>query len=413
MSYIYSILKYLLIKEQYIKYYKVLNIDKEYKELVNIYRIIDKLHNKFTLDSYSIDDLELFFFDSYPLLKSSDKEVYASIFESIRSTETSEVIVQRSLEESLRRSLASKLADAAFQVSQGKESDIQTIYKELVSLQENQTPLDQVSTSEFVTDNLEELYNETVATPGLRWRLKTLNDMLGSLRKGDFGFVFARPETGKTTFLASEITYMASQATGPILWINNEETGTKVMTRCYQAALGLSLTELYSNRTKAQQDYQDQTGNRIKIFDSASTSKTDVERLCREHKPSLVVFDQIDKVKGFINDREDLRLGSIYTWARELAKEYCPVIGICQADGTAEGVKWLTMGHVANAKTAKQAEADWILGIGKSNDDGMEYVRCLHLSKNKLQGDTDTIPELRHGKMNVLIQPEIGRYKDI
>ena len=85
-------------------------------------------------------------------------------------------------------------------------------------------------------------------------------------------------------------------------------------------------------------------------------------KLCSKYNPSLLVVDQIDKITGFDNDREDLRLGSIYQWFRELAKDYCPVVGICQADGTGEGVKWLTMGHVANAKTAKQAEARRIRG---------------------------------------------------
>ncbi|MCL5460081.1 hypothetical protein M3M33_15700, partial [Loigolactobacillus coryniformis] len=83
-----------------------------------------------------------------------------------------------------------------------------------------------------------------------------------------------------------------------------------------------------------------------------------IEDLCSKYSPSLVVIDQIDKVKGFTGDREDLKLGAIYQWARELAKTHCPVIGVCQADGTAEGVKWLNMGHVTSAKTTKQAEAD-------------------------------------------------------
>ncbi len=61
-----------------------------------------------------------------------------------------------------------------------------------------------------------------------------------------------------------------------------------------------------------------------------------------------------------------------------------PVIAVCQADGSGEGVKWLNMGNVANAKTSKQAEADWILGIGKTNDEGLEYMRHFCISKNKL-----------------------------
>ena len=71
------------------------------------------------------------------------------------------------------------------------------------------------------------------------------------------------------------------------------------------------------------------------------------------------------------------------------------------------------MGHVANAKTAKQAEADWILGIGKQNTDGYENIRYLHLSKNKLLGDEDTDPNLRHGKCEVLLNASIARYGDL
>jgi hypothetical protein len=126
-----------------------------------------------------------------------------------------------------------------------------------------------------------------------------------------------------------------------------------------------------------------------------------------------VIFDQIDKIKGFAADREDLRLGAIYVWARELAKMYCPVIGVCQADGQAENVKWLTMEHVSNAKTSKQAEADWILGIGKIHAEGADYSRYLNISKNKLLGDPDTVADFRHGRFETYIEPQIARYVDV
>ncbi len=240
--------------------------------------------------------------------------------------------------------------------------------------------------------------------------------MLGSLRKGDFGFIYARPETGKTTFLASEITFFAeqlSETSGPILWFNNEEQGSKVMLRCIQSSLGISQAELFSNINHYQAAFDSKGGQRIKIFDSANIHRRQVEQLCKELNPALVVFDQIDKVKGFTDDREDLRLGAIYIWSRELAKSYCPIIGVCQADASGEGKRWLTMENVANAKTAKQAEADWILGIGKTHDTALEYVRHFHLSKNKLSGDADTEPEMRHGKADVLIKPLIARYEDM
>lgn len=222
--------------------------------------------------------------------------------------------------------------------------------------------------------------------------------------------------TGKTTFLASEVTFMCTQLSdedGPILWLANEEPGVNVKLRVYQAFFGIDLVTLMSDIPKWSAKFVKESKGKIKILDKAIIHKGTVEKLCKKYKPSLLIADQIDKITGFDNDREDLRLGSIYQWFRELAKTYCPVIGICQADGTGEGVKWLTMGHVANAKTAKQAEADWILGIGKQNAEGYDSIRYLHLSKNKLLGDHDTDPNLRHGKQEALIEPQSARYKDI
>jgi hypothetical protein len=206
---------------------------------------------------------------------------------------------------------------------------------------------------------------------------------------------------------------MAPQAQSAILWINNEQVGTEVMLRCYQAALGLNNTQLLSNLEENRRKFHEVTKGNIKLKDSASIHWKQVEKLCEQQKPSLIVFDQIDKIKGFDSDREDLRLGAIYIWARELAKSYCPVIGVCQADGTGEGQRWLSMANVANAKTSKQAEADWILGIGKVNDVGYDNLRFMHLSKNKLWGDEDTDPRLRHDRWEMLIEPEVGRYRDL
>ena len=266
---------------------------------------------------------------------------------------------------------------------------------------------------DFVSTDLVELVNKRRNLEGLRWRLGSLNQALGPLRKGNFGFVFARPETGKTTFLASEVTYMAGQASQPILWFNNEQEGDEVVLYCYRAALGMSMVELHRDLTGNREKFLEATKGNFKLKDSASITKAQVEKTIAKYKPSLVVFDQIDKIKGFDNDREDLRLGSIYTWARELAKSHCPVIGICQADGTGEGQRWLTMANVANAKTSKQAEADWILGIGRINEAGYDNLRYLHLSKNKLPGGEESRSEMRHGRWETLIDPERARYVDL
>jgi len=400
------IIKYILNNNIYNKYNNYINLTN--KELVKIYYIIKQLHEASDED-FTVDDLELKFFSEYPFLKSSEKEMFSGIFEQLRKVHADEARVEEFMKKQRDMVQAHRIAELSLEVTEGRKEFIDLLSH--VSTLDADAPVEEEI--EFVSDDLEELYNNLVVTQGLRWRLPCLNKALGSLRKGDFGFVFARPETGKTSFLASEATYMAEQTDRPILWFNNEEQGEKVMMRCVQASLGMTEGEYKNDLKKYRQAFHDKTKRNIKIVDNASIHKTYVEKVCKAIEPSLIIFDQIDKIKGFDESRTDLTLGAIYQWARELAKTYAPVIAVCQADGTGEGVKWLTMGHVANAKTSKQAEADWILGIGKSNQEGLEYVRHLNISKNKLVGDEDSIPELRHGKMDVIIKPEVARYEDV
>jgi len=305
--------------------------------------------------------------------------------------------------------VAGELVHTALAVEEGKKS-VQDLLDLMSKFEHQEIELDEPKP---VVMNLEDLYDTQVATPGLRWRVDWLNKALGSLRKGDFGFIFARPETGKTTFLASEITHMVSQTEGNVLWFNNEEQGSKVGIRCFQAALGLPLDFLWDDKERRQRQYVAATGDRIKIFDfEDSHNKARIESIIKASNPALIIFDQIDKIKGFKGERNDLELKQIYQWAREIAKTYAPVIAVSQASGEAEGKLYLTMDMVDGSKTAKQGEADWILGIGKEQDN-TSRTRYFNIVKNKLIGDQDTMPDLRHGSVQVLIKPEVARYEDI
>jgi hypothetical protein len=382
------------------------------KEIQPVYSVLDNFQrqNKDEVN-LSVSDLANLLFST----SAKDKDYYLGVLDQLEKLEVSDATSHKLVQSILANKKLKEISLAAYDVTEGK-LELDRMHELMKGFLEDQAAEEQGEEFEFITDDLEELVNGAIKQRGLRWRLSTLNQMLGSLRTGDFGFIFARPETGKTTFLASETTYMAeqlSESSGPIIWFNNEEQGSKVKLRCYQAALGLNMTQLMANLPENREAYLAKTKGKHMIFDAGMIHKNTVEKVCKQYKPSLIIFDQIDKIYGFSNDREDLRLGAMYNWARELAKEYCPVIAVCQADGTGEGQKWLTMANVANAKTSKQAEADWIVGIGKIHDPGYENVRYLHASKNKLIGDEDSLPDMRHGRKEVLINPAVARYEDI
>ena len=407
-----DLLVLLLSKEGYNSYFEYIDLaylKDNYKELSYLYQSLREIHGLSDKD-ISLDDLQAWFFQKFV---DADKEIYLGLFKTLSETKIDPTLGVAILKDIKARKQALILSEAAFKFSNGN-GDYESITKAFDGFSGGNTPI--AEEFEFVTTDVSAIIADIFQKSGLRWRLDALNKSLGSLRKGNFGFLFARPEVGKTTFLASEISFMLTQLeddAGPIIWFNNEQVGAEVMLRVYQGYFGVRLEQIKSNHAKYRADFEHQTQGRFKLIDNANMDKGTVERVLKRFNPSLVIFDQIDKVKGFSADREDLRLGSIYIWARELAKTYCPIIGICQADGTAEGQKWLTMDHVANAKTSKQAEADWILGMGAIHAEGMQFIRYLNISKNKLMGDDDSLPKLRHGKFEVLIEPEIARFKDI
>lgn len=381
-------------------------------ELLRLFESVSNFYKKNPEKSLSsVENLELQFSLDYPMLSGKDKSSYPGIFARLREVNPDPELVDRYLAQATKANLALELATKAVQLSEGTGS-MEDITKLVERIGSDSEP---VSGDLPISDNnLNNLLEKQLEKGGISWRLNCLNKSLGPLRKGDFGFLFKRPETGGTTFLASEVGFMAKQVDSPILWFNNEEQNEKVILRCYQSVLGCDMDFLRKNRAAAMDTYIKEGGSHI-VFPNSGVhySIRDIEDYCISYSPSLIVIDQLDKIKGFDEDRKDLEYGQIYRWARELAKRFCPVIGVSQASASAENKMWLSMDDIAESKTAKAAEADWILGIGAVDEQGKRQLRYFSICKNKLVGGPQTDESLRHGRMTVIIEPEIARYRDI
>lgn len=374
-------------------------------EIHRIFTCLKHFHEQYQQDVGSTAELRVLYFTLFPSVSEAGTQAAELLFAKLEQLTVEVNIAQEFIREHQKRSKAAEVALLAVRVSEGS-----TAFSELLQASKELENLDQPigQENEFVQVSDEGDF----PNGSFFWRLGCLNRSLGPLRKGDNGFVFARPEAGKTTFALSESTFMAGQADGPSIYFNNEQPGELMYYRACQAHLGINAEVFFKYKKRAIEKFQRQLPE-FYIYDSAYMQRRDVERICRTYNPSLLVFDQLPKVKGFHDDRHDLEMGAVFQWARELAKEYGPVMGLCQAGGSAEGKKYLTMDDVANSKTAMQAEADWILGIGKSHQEGLEGIRHFSISKNKLLGDKNTDPSQRHGKMDVKINPEICRYEDL
>jgi replicative DNA helicase len=264
---------------------------------------------------------------------------------------------------------------------------------------------------------------DRISSSGYEWRLDVLNRSLGPLRTGNFIIVAARVEVGKTTFLASEVSYLAQQLPKdrPVVWVNNEEESSVVFFRIVQAAIGKESKTIIADSKTAMEEYTAlMGGNKDKIRVTKDMNHVrDLETLFREVNPGLIVFDQLDKVNGFKSEeREDITLGKIYKWARELARTYGPVIAASQLSASAVDMKdppFIGLDALRGSKTDKPGEADAVVTLGKYKEPKTpeeEMIRTINVPKNKLPGGGVKHMEThRHGQFLVTIDPIRARFE--
>lgn len=237
-------------------------------------------------------------------------------------------------------------------------------------------------------------------TNRLHWRSTALDRYVGPLTTGDLVVVAAYVETGKSRTVLGEALHMATQCTGDetILMVNNEEAGEKVWLRSRAAALGWTDDELSENRHQADQAFLELMGgfrDRFVLMDGAGITAGHLRAKLRQYNVRALVIDQLAKIKGLskggasIGDLDSLQ--RVFMFAREIAKEHCPVIAVHQAWGDASPEQrtrqeqpnyYLSMHELAGSRQIIQAEADAIIMIGMDPND--RSYRYVSIPKNKL-----------------------------
>lgn len=318
------------------------------------------------------------------------------------------------IEHFVKLDYATRIHEICTQIAEGKARDL----SEITPIIEDYTDRRAMSISGdggglFASTDLDELLANSIRGTGLEWRLEDLNIALGPLHQGDLVFVVARPEVGKTSFCASELTHMVAQlrSGGRGVLFNNEERG-RLFLRLLSAGTGLSLLEISGDSTSAKIEYEKSVGDvgRIAVVEPASPLSThDIERVLKSHDYGLICINVLDKVSGFGKAESDVeRLRQLGMWARRIANKHAPVICVLQADASAEGVDYLNQSQIYGSKTGLQGEADAIIMIGKKH--GIEDRRYISIVKNKLPGGPRSVPALRHGQFEVGFNETTGRY---
>ena len=269
--------------------------------------------------------------------------------------------------------------------------------------------------ADFIDRDIGDILNEEADESGYDWRLNCLREGMRGLRGGDFGILAARPDKGKTTAIASEVTFMAPQLPDDmnIVWLNNEGPGSRIVPRLYQAALGIGRQEMLklNEQGKLTKAYADVVGrpDRIRVMDIHRAHASKVEAMLETAKAGIVVYDMIDNI-GWGNGgaaRHEM-LEEMYQWAREISVSMnFAGLATSQISAEGDGEMYPGMSMLKDSKTGKQGACDFQIHIGASNDPSLQGLRYIGTPKNKLRREG-----ARTIRGTAQFRPDICRYDD-
>lgn len=345
-------------------------------------------------------------------MKKEKLEIYNTIFTRMETydEEPDKDIVQRFI----NQDYCTQISEIALKGAEGEiieAADIEALVNEWHGKSDSATSLSQFVVSSSFADIV-----DNVNMGGLNWRGNHLNQAVGSLRKGKLVCFAARPNVGKTTWLATQAAEFAEQVSEGeyILWFNNEEDGQDVQYRVIQAVLQRNNQEIEANKDKAEAAYKAKVGSKIVIVNKADADTKDVEEYIRMYPPAVIIFDQLWKVHGFGKaSNETNRLHQMFMWAREMAKKHAPVITVHQVKTEGEGVSWLTPDQLYLSGTAIQGEVDTLIMMGRTYGADKADERYVSIGKNKGAYGSMVDSSLREGQFIWSIDAERAKFNEL
>lgn len=301
-------------------------------------------------------------------------------------------------------------------VEQWKEGNIEDVMSDVSLMLDKYKVSRGIKQIKWIDTPIDELLKEDFDDAGIRWRLHCLNASMRPLRGGDFVVAAGRPDRGKTSWIASETSFMAPQlpAGRNLLWLNNEGPGKRIIPRFWQATLGYTMSEMkaMSEADKLGEQYLKimKRYDVLRVVDIHGMNNGQVEMIIESNNAGIVVYDMIDNIQGFGDSaRNDLKLEQMYQWARERCVKYDAIgIATSQISSDGDGMRFPLMHMLKDSKTGKQGACDAQIMIGSSNDPNFQHARFIGVPKNKLRrpdGKSDPQAE-------VIFDALRSRYKD-
>lgn len=379
--------------------------DSDYEQ---IYKSILRAHEKSDEDITMQDVAALYEIDN-PSVPRAKKDNVRILLRELASKPTLSLdVAEEVLQSAWRQDVGRDIMHLGNEILEGSVKDLSSLKRLIEKTKDDFTPNVELKPC---TKDVFELLKENEDDTRWTFNVRALRDKLPGIAGGELCIIFARPETGKT---ASHVSFcygpdgFAEQGASVHTFVN-EEKSTRTMLRAMSAFTGITKEEIYEDPKFVANEWRTIYDN-VNMYDAQGVTIEQIDAYCENHKPDVLVVDQLDKVQVAGNfSRTDEKLREIYTQAREIAKRHdLAFIAISQASADAEGKTKLNPTEMEGSKTGKFAEADIIIGIGKHDTSGVDeepdYTRHLTIGKNKITG--------WHGTIICEIQPKLSRYVD-
>tara|TARA_Y100000385_G_scaffold281482_1_gene334366 strand:- start:307 stop:1512 length:1206 start_codon:yes stop_codon:yes gene_type:complete len=396
-----QIISLLLSRENFDKAKALVTKDMFDKKYKTIFDAVMHYHTKYEGD-LSKDNLFMVHKNLYPAMPDSTRELVEEAIKDIpEDVEGDPNFVMDTLTEFWRREMARKVGETAIDIWNGDSAnfgDLRMMIDQII----NQDSATGILSMQREETDVEELFQDFEADPDFPFPITTLSDEVAGTYRGNLGIIFARPESGKSSFCA----FLAAEAIRKghrVGYIMNEETAKRMKSRVLTAYFNVHKETYMQEIENIKRVYKEEIEDNLYIMDSVGSDVTEIDQFTKLNKIDVLFIDQLDKVK--VNgefSRGDERLKELYVNAREIAKRNaCMVWAVSQASYDAHNRQFLDFAMLDGSKTGKAGEADIIIGIGKNPGED-DDTRFLCVSKNKISG--------WHGHIVCEIDKLTGRY---
>lgn len=292
------------------------------------------------------------------------------------------------------RDLAGKASRLIMDYQAGEEVDL-AYELQLISNQAFESSITNKGNKFITGKDLDKVVEELSDEGGLRPSfLRGFDEFMRPMLPGDTILYAAAPGAGKTSLIAFTVAKLAVQMDAlygdrPVLWLNNEGSGTRILSRVVSAALNATYDEVLQYKQEGTLDkmYRDAMfgSNRLLIRDAHGYTMANVERLVQSVRPCMVVFDMMAHFSigtRMIESHE--KVERLWQAARELAVKY-KFIALGTSQFSVDGIRstYPTIENLKDSKVGVQGAIETMIFMGKSNDEAMDKIRYFSCPKVK------------------------------